>query len=75
MVETAVPDGVASCGCAAGDIGASTICGVSSAVSAGGDIEWDGDEGLFARAVFCAAVGGAVGSGRADIAGSGCQAI
>lgn len=46
---------------AASDTGAAAFCGVTSVASGGGHIEWDGDEGLFAGAVFCAAIGAAIG--------------
>jgi hypothetical protein len=40
-----------------------------------GDPEWDGDEGVFIGAVFCAAAGGAFGRWACDIAGGGCAAV
>jgi hypothetical protein len=61
MGEAAVPYGLTLGGGAAGYVGASSVCGVSSAVSGSGDLKWDGDEGVFIGAVFCAADGGAFG--------------
>ena len=75
MVEAAVPDGGAFGSGAAGDAGAASVCGVSSAVSRGRDTEWDGDEGVFAGAVVCAGTGGVVGEWAGGDGAGGCTAI
>ena len=58
MASAAFPDGGAFCLGAAGDIGAAAIRWFAPGASGGGHPEWDGDQGLFAGAVVCAAVGG-----------------
>src|SRR5580698_3452932 len=61
MVAGAFPGSGSYCCGSACDVGAAAFCRVSSAVSGGGDPEWNGDKGVFAGAVFCAAAGGADG--------------
>src|SRR5258708_7430576 len=75
MVETAFPDFAAIRIGAAGHFGAEAFCGISPGPFVGGHPERDGDQGLFAGALFCASVGGTSYPGSSFIAGSGCAAV
>ena len=75
VVAGAFPgSGAYGCG-ATGYVGAAAFCRVASAVSGGGDPEWDGDEGVFAGALVCAAAGWVVGEWRGGDGAGGCAAI